>query len=155
LGRLLLVRGVGRAAASGAGAGDSGGGGGGGSSSSGGAAPATHGDSVHATTELAATATATDVTTDVTNDVTTEEPSDTTTACSDGALVRLWCAELGGAAAWAKLLGEGPGGLEPHAQHDASRLALCAVLDGCLRFDETERLTASDVLRLGYFAQRT
>ena len=147
MGRLLLVRGVGRAAASGAGAGDSGGGGGGGGSSSGGAAPATRGDSVHATTELAATATATDVT--------TEEFSDTTTACSDGALVRLWCAELGGAAAWAKLLGEGPGGLEPHAQHDASRLALCAVLDGCLRFDETERLTASDVLRLGYFAQRT
>ena len=146
MGRLLLVRGVGRAAASGAGAGDSGGGGGGGGSSSGGAAPATRGDSVHATTELAATATATDVT--------TEEFSDTTTACSDGALVRLWCAELGGAAAWAKLLGEGPEGLEPHAQHDASRLALCAVLDGCMRFDETERLTASGVLRLGYFAQR-
>lgn len=143
MGRLLLVRGVGRTAASGAGAGDSGGGGGGGGSSSGGAATASHGDSVHATTELATTATA------------TEESSDTTTACSDGALVRLWCAELGGAAAWAKLLGEGPGGLEPNAQHDASRLALCAVLDGCLRFDETERLTASDVLRLGYFAQRT
>ena len=141
MGRLLLVRGVGRAAASGAGAGDSGGGGGG--SSSGGAAPASLGDnSAHATPELAATA------------IATEESSDTTTACSDGSLVRLWCAELGGAAAWAKLLGEGPEGLEPHAQHDASRLALCAVLDGCMRFDETERLTASGVLRLGYFAQR-
>ena len=72
-----------------------------------------------------------------------DEPPDGGRA-APSALQRLSRRELGDADAWGRLLGHAAQATPP----------LLAVLDGCLRFDEAERLQAAEVLRLEYFAER-